>query len=69
MGQEIKAQPKKKVPRKTPANPKPEPIEDTGMKPTKFEGQRKIGAPDQFVTSVGLGNLKVITNGKPHKYQ
>ena len=76
MAGEMNAQPKKKVVHKNPSKPKTmeaetvEPtLEKSVMKPTQYSGQRKIGAEDNFVDSVGLGSLRVITNGETVKYQ
>ena len=40
---------------------KPETLENDIAKPTVIEARAKIGLDPEFVTTVGLGNLKVTT--------
>ena len=68
----------KRVKRKSPPVPQPlskedkEVFDETKAKPTSYAPQMKVGKPTisipgEKITTVGLGNLKVITqNGNPN---
>jgi len=55
------SRPKKVAKKPLPKVSKPEPLGNDTAKPTVITAKPLIGADPSFVTTVGLGNLKVTT--------
>lgn len=55
------SRPKKVAKKPLPKVSKPEPLGNDTAKPTVIAAKSLIGADPEFVTTVGLGNLKVTT--------
>ncbi len=55
------SRPKKVAKKPLPKVSKPEPLGNDTAKPTVITAKPLIGADPEFVTTVGLGNLKVTT--------
>ncbi len=67
MGRKAKANTPKKPEGNTPANVGPAAKkEDNKYTPKEKIGEPTIGKEESYVTRVGLGELKVITNGTAH---